>query len=275
MPIDKLPIWLDKTKEVTEYSKPRWFSSLTRPKQDAVFYLWCIDTFNATAIEKGLKLTAKQLAEITGNAAVETGHGQDWKGNNWGGVKINKPYTVSYFNTTNDTPKWFKAEGHVAGGDAPIVYYIYFETPQKYAEYWLDKFVPYDYFKEDQIEENKKTRYYKTAKAFWNNFNDEDNHWFYELCVSGYKGDVTKKNPKPSVDTLFSCTARVKTMTSQLILETTPDGVWGLKSKEACIKFQVKFGIKPSGELDDLTFQTLLNSYFTLAEYSKNLKFQF
>lgn len=271
MPINQLPTWLDPSKEISNYKKPEWFTSLSRPKQDAVFYLWCFDSFSYAAKEKGLtiSLNANALAEITANAAVETGHGQKWSGNNWGGVKINKPFVTDYLNTHGESPKWFKDEGHVNGGDQPIVYYTYFETPQTYAKYWLEKFVPIDYYREEEKEDSKKSRYYKTAKAFWESNNPT--HWFYELCVSGYKGEVTKKNPGPSVDTLFSCKTRVMILVSQLLLEVTPDGEWGKLSKEACSKFQIRFNLSnKSGTLDPETFQVLVNSYFTLAEFSKS-----
>lgn len=277
MPINKLPTWLNPDFEVTLHLKPSWFTNYQRPMSDAIFYLWCIDTFFHCGIEQGYTLSYNQLIEITANAAVETGHGQKWSGNNWGGVKISKPYVNSYLQQNGTSPKWFKDEGHVAGGDQPIVYYVYFNSPQEYAAYWLQKFVPIDYYKENQTEETKRSRYYKTAKSFWENNSSTEKleHWFHELCVSGYKGEVTKKNPKPSVDTLFNCKERVKTMVSQLLLGLNPDNSWGNKSKEKCKEFQVKHGINANGVLTEETFVLILNDYFNLAEFSKflNLKF--
>lgn len=277
MPINKLPTWLDPNAEVTQHSKPSWFTAYQRPMFDAIFYLWCVDTFYHCATEQGYTLSYNQLIEIAANAAVETGHGQKWSGNNWGGVKINRTYVSDYKEKHGTSPKWYKDAGHIASGDQSVVYYVYFESPQDYATYWLQKFVPIDYSKEEQTEETKRTRYYKTAKAFWTNstFTDKSQHWFYELCVSGYKGEVTKKDPGPSVDTLFNCKSRVKTMLSQLLLGLSPDNAWGNKSKEKCKEFQTAHGLSPSGILTDETFIFILNDYFTLAEFSKflNLKF--
>jgi peptidoglycan hydrolase-like protein with peptidoglycan-binding domain len=272
----KLPSWLDPLQEVTKINQPKWFLDLERPKRDAVFYLWVIDSFQAAAKENGYSLNPEQLIEIAANAAVETGHGQKWNGNNWGGVKVNKKYVDDYKIKNGTSPKWFKSEGHVASGDEDIVYYVYFETPNEYATYWLNKFVPIDYKKEEfDTDSSKKSRYYKTAKAFWERYKEKNSHWFYELCVSGYKGEVTKKTPEPSVDTLFKCKTRVEIMVSQLILLLSPDGNWGPKSKQACLEFQKKMNINPTGELTYETINKLINSYFTLAEYSKALKLKF
>lgn len=271
----KIPSWLDSSKEITEVSKPKWFTDLNRPKQDAVFYLWVIDSFANSAKENGYSISPDKLIEIAANAAVETGHGQKWNGNNWGGVKISKPYVDNYKIKHGVSPKWFKSKGHVAGGDDETVYYVYFESPQEYANFWLEKFIPINYKEEEQIPENKKTRYYKTAKAFWENYQEKESHWFYELCVSGYKGEVTKKTPAPSVETLFSCKSRIEIMVSQLILGLVPDGNWGPKSIKACMEFQNKFGMIESGNLNFDTINQLIHSYFSLAEYSKNLKLNF
>lgn len=272
----RLPTWLDPSKELKDIEKPEWFSKLSRPQADAVFYLWVIDAFyNAGKSEGFPEISADQLTEIAANAAVETGHGQKWNGNNWGGVKINKPYVTSYFTQHQTNPCWFQSKGHVSGGDEEIVYYIGFESVQDFAAFWLNRFVPFSYRDEEQIEEKKRSRYYKTAKAFWENFEEPTKHWFYELCVSGYKGEVTKKDPQPSVATLFSCKSRIKTMVSQLILGLTTDGVWGTKSKNACLEFQKNKGLQETGELNYETYNAIINSYFTLSEYSKRLNLKF
>lgn len=272
----KIPTWLDPSKELKDIEKPEWFLKLSRPHADAVFYLWVIDAFHNAIKSNGLReVNAEQLIEIAANAAVETGHGQKWNGNNWGGVKISKPYVTSYFAKHQTNPFWFQSKGHVSGGDSEIVYYIGFDSAQKFAEFWLDRFVPSSYHEEDHSEEKNRSRYYKTAKAFWEENKELDKHWFYELCVSGYKGEVTKKNPIPSVETLFSCKSRVKTMVSQLILGLVPDGIWGTKSKETCLKFQKDKNLQPTGELNFETFEKILNSYFTLSEYSKHLNLKF
>lgn len=273
--ISKLPSWLDPTKEITNSSKPKWFTDLERPKQDAVFYLWVVDSFFHAAKENGFMIPPDKLIEIAANAAVETGHGQKWNGNNWGGVKISKPYVDSYKIKYGNSPSWFRSKGHIAGGDDETVYYVHFESPQEYANYWLEKFVPMNFSDAEPTPESKKSRYYKTSKAFWENLTGDTEHWFYELCVSGYKGEVTKKNPAPSVETLFSCKSRIQIMVSQLILTLTPDGVWGTKSKQACKEFQKKYGITESGELSKETIDKIINSYFTLAEYSKRLNLNF
>jgi phosphoglucomutase len=64
-------------------------------------------------------------------------------------------------------------------------------------------------------------------------------------------------------------------MVSQLILGLTADGVWGTKSKNACLEFQKSKNLQLTGELNNETYNAIINSYFTLSEYSKRLNLKF
>lgn len=270
-----IPSWLDPKTEITNPSKPDWFNSISRPKSDAAFYLWSICSIFEAAKTLTFPIpTIEQAIEITANFAVETGHGQKWSENNWGGVKINKPYVDSYKLKHGKSPHWFQTAGHVNSGDEATVYYVGFDSIPQFSEFWLERFVPAGYKLEDS--NPKKSRYYKTAKAFWERFVNPNQHWFYELCVSGYKGAVTQKTPAPSVETLFNVKSRVRTVTTQLLIGVTPDGSWGPKSTAACKAFQVENGLSlDSGECTNQTLHVLVSKYLTNADFARKFGFEF
>ncbi len=271
----KIPSWLDPETEITNPAKPDWFESLLRPKADAIFYLWSIcSLFEAAETITFPRLNINQAVEITANFAVETGHGQKWSSNNWGGVKINKPYVDSYKQKYERSPSWFQSEGHINSGDESVVYYVGFDSIPQFSEFWLERYVPAGYKAEES--NTKKTRYYKTAKAFWENINSPNQHWFYELSISGYKGPVTQKNPDPSVETLFDIKGRIQKMVTQLLLGVTPDGSWGPKTTEACRLLQNQNNLKnKTGQYTDEALSFLVEKYLTDAIFAKKFNFNF
>jgi Putative peptidoglycan binding domain len=271
----KIPSWLDINTEITNPTKPEWFQVIARPRADAVFYLWSIcSLFEAAETITFPRLNINQAVEITANFAVETRHGQEWSANNWGGVKINKPYVDSYKQKCGRTPSWFQSQGHVNSGDESVVYYVGFDSIPQFSEFWLERYVTAGYKAEESS--TKKSRYYKTAKAFWENLNSPNQHWFYELCISGYKGPVTQKNPDPSVKTLFDTKSRIQKMVTQLLLGVTPDSSWGPKTTEACRVFQNQNNLKnKTGEYTDETLDLLVSSYLTNASFARKFGFGF
>jgi hypothetical protein len=236
----KIPSWLDPETEITNPAKPDWFESLLRPKADAIFYLWSIcSLFEAAETITFPRLNINQAVEITANFAVETGHGQKWSSNNWGGVKINKPYVDSYKQKYERSPSWFQSAGHVNSGDESVVYYVGFDSISQFSEFWLERY-------------------------------------FYELCVSGYKGPITQKNPGPSVETLFNTKGRIQKMVTQLLLGVTPDGSWGLKTTEACKVFQNQNNLKnKTGEYTDEALSFLVGKYLVDSVFARNFGFCF
>jgi hypothetical protein len=267
----KLPSWLDPNTQVKTPSKPQWFDTLTRPYSDAVFYLWNIIAFFEAAEKLGGRtLSINQAIEIAANSAVETLHGEKWNEFNWGGVKVNKNYVNAYKALhDNVSPRWFSAAGHVNSGDQEVVYYVAFDSIEQYCEYWLTKFVLFSSVDFTGL-------YSKTAKAFWENYPQKDKHWFYELCVSGYKGAVTQKNPTPSVDTFFNVEARIRIFVTQLLLGVKTDGDFGPKSKQACLLFQQQAGLQTAtGEITDEAIAALVMKYRTDGDFMSKFKFRF
>lgn len=244
-----LPTWLDAAAEIKDSKQPEYFSKLPKKEKDLGFVLLCFRTLLEIEKELSLGLNKKQILEIVGNAVGETGWGAKWNCWNLGGWKMNSEYAKSYFKTNGVPASWYKSEGHVLGGDDPVVYYRGFDSINSFFKSWLNRFVP-------KTTPKKTDTYYKTSISFWSNGN-----WFYELCVSGYKGDVTKKNPMPSVNNHLSVTSRIKTLIAQFVLGLSYDGIWGTKSKLECSKFQVANACPQTGLLDDKTFNLILDKW--------------
>jgi hypothetical protein len=273
-----IPSWLDPSTEIKTPTKPEWFDKLTRPYSDAVFYLWAMSALNEAANKLGYPpLIVNQLTEITANFSSETLHGEKWNANNWGGVKIYKPYVNSYKLEHGKSPSWFQSKGHEKSGDEAIVYYVGFDSVEQLAEFWLTRYVPFSYAEMTE-EAAKKERYFKTAKAFWEERQETStsHHWFYELCVSGYKGPVTQKNPTPSVNSLFEIKKRIKTMVCQLLLELTTDNSWGAKSTEKAKTYQQESNLAlTDGSCSDELFEALVERYFSDSEFARKFGFKF
>jgi hypothetical protein len=146
-----------------------------------------------------------------------------WRGWNFGGWKVKQSW-VETFKQKNQgkSPNWFRALGHVNSGDQPVVFYRGFNSPEEFYQEWVDKFVPKDAAKDN--------RYYKTGKTFWNP-NSKPEDWFLELCLAGYKGEVTQANPTKSFADFKQIVKRAKTLFVQDLIGLDADGDWGTKSK--------------------------------------------
>jgi hypothetical protein len=241
----KIPSWLDESAEIKKPDQPEYFLKLNPQQKSCMFILLSLKSLIEINNKESFGLSLLQMLDVIGNAIIETGWGLKWRGWNFGGWKISKDFVESYKKTHGVCPPWWRAKGHIKAKDDPVVYYRGFNSPIEFYKEWLLKFVPKNTSKTD--------RYYKTGQAFWSGGN-----WFYELCVSGYKGEVTKANPEPSVKTFKSVLERLKIILAQYILSLTPDGIWGEKSKKACQKFQLDNRIEATGILNDITLIKLI-----------------
>jgi len=193
-------------------------------------------------------LSIKGALEIVANSVAETGWGQKWVAFNFGGWKITRGDVDAWKAAHNgESPPWVMAEGHVASGDAPIVYYRAFNNPNTFFKEWLLRFVP----KGKKVGEH---RYAKTGEKFWNG----DVAWFEELCLAGYKGVVTAANPGPSVAAHINITQTIKPLIAQRLLKVNPDGAWGAGTMKACREFQFDHGLSVTGSLTAETFAKLI-----------------
>lgn len=239
------PSWLDPTKEITNPDQPKDYHDLNNNLKAVAFIFLSMKALYTVS----QNLNINQIIGVIANSVSETGWGKSWKGWNFGGWKITKPEVDKIKLISGEPPRWWKADGHIASGDPPVCYYKAFSGPDQFYLEWLGRFVP------SAAPEN--SRYYKTGKAFWAN----SQTWFKEMCLAGYKGVVTAANPDPSVASWATIIKSIKQRVAQELLSVEPDGIWGKRSKEACIEFQNSIGRTASGELDDMTFLKLVSKW--------------
>ena len=234
------PTWLNPAKEITASDQPVWFSSLNDQDKASAFIKMCM----ASLLKQNL--SPEQALEVTANMIAETGWGRKWRGFNFGGWKINQEYVRTYKAThQGQDPLWWQAQGHIASGDQPVVYYRGFVNVDEFLEAWVQKFVPKT--------SDASHRYHKTGIVFWQG----SPSWFLELCLAGYKGPVTAANPGPSVLSFNLIIERARVIHAQTMLNLTPDGRWGNLSKQACKTFQNNVQILPTGLIDKETYKAL------------------
>lgn len=223
-----IPKWLDPTAEINVNDHHEAYQKLDDTMKSVVFILSSYQALH----KADASLTPEQIFWIIGNSIAETGWGRYYRGNNFGGWKIDKDFAEGYKKKTGHSALWWQAPGHIASGDEPICYYRGFANPSDFYSEWLLKFVP----KHGKSGE----RYTKTGNAFWN---DHVESWFYELCVSGYKGDVTAANPYKSVNDWKNILYLARVRVAQYLLRLTVDSNWGPKSQAACKTFQKQHGL--------------------------------
>lgn len=245
LPPETPPSYLDLAAEVTDPS----------PKMSpADFVLFCINTL----LDMGLDI--HRAIAVTANLMNETNNGQSYRGNNLGGVKEFKG---------GPGVKWFRAPGNRApgatiaghegatvtdlrGGDPPWCYYKVYESPKQFIERWPGAYVPKD--------GKPGGRYTKTGKAFWSDDPAIFETWFLELCLAGYKGRrrQTVEGAQPSIDDHKQRVELARVYFTQSRLGVTVDGLWGRKSREACLGFQAARGLAETGLPDKQTITALV-----------------
>lgn len=223
---------------------PSWLDPLTEQPRTKVEVTKA--DFVVGSVNKLLSLgcNISQAVGVTANAVLESGWGQSLYNHNPFGWKINSTYAKAYKQRTGESAKWFRARGHVRSGDSPEVYYRVFDDYIQAYEEWLGNFVPRS--------SSDKHRYHQTGKLFWSG-----GDWFPSLIERGYKGEVTKANPGPSIANHLDLEERVMDMWVQSKLGVAVDGKFGAKSRKALADFQKSQGINANGELDSETLSRL------------------
>jgi hypothetical protein len=245
----QIPSWLDATKRVDKDhpatpSGEHLYAGIPKATARASFLLLCM----AALFRADPAMTTKRAIEVTANSVGETGHGEEWVGYNFGGWKITRANVDAWKATHNgECPPWVMKAGHVKSGDAPIVYYRVFASPDEFFAEWLARFVP----KGKKVGEH---RYAKTGEKFWK----DDLTWFTELCLAGYKGDITAANPGPSFDKHKNIVNEMIPRIAQKLLKVNPDGVWGSGTSKACREFQYDHRLSVTGTLTTETFAKLI-----------------
>lgn len=218
-----IPSWLDPATEIKNPDQPEWFVKLSDRDKAAQMSTLCVEFFI-----KQQGMTSEQALEATANAISETGWFRHWRGNNMGGWKTNEPYVKEYKRIHGEQcPRWWRAPGHIASGDPPVVYYRGYDKVEDFLSAWVERFVP----RGTSVPVTH--RYYKTGKAFWAG----SPSWFKELCLAGYKGPVTQANPGGSIAAFAQIIERARKIVAQSILGVTPDAAWGPSSAKALQSF--------------------------------------
>lgn len=240
------PSWLDPDSEIKNTDYEPVYVALNDIDRSIVFILNCLRSIllSSTGIPND------KVIEVIGNSVVETGWGKYFRGRNLGGWKITKSDVERAKNNGGKCPLWWKALGHVKSGDSPVVYYRGFPSIGKFFVEWFERFVPRN--------ASPAHRYYKTGRVFWGL---ETGDWFLELCLAGYKGDVTRAKPDGSVKTHREVVRIIKTKLCQYFLGVVPDGVWGNKSRAAAANFQTAASVTVTGLPDDATLTLLINRW--------------
>lgn len=240
-PPEPIPAWLKQADEVTEANdtKPQGWSEMPTVRRTAVFIKTCF-----LALRK-IGLTHWEALEVLSNSCLETGWGEKFRAWNLGGWKTNES-DANFRRAQGKRALWYRAPGNKApgatlqdykGGDPPWCYYRGFSSVDEFFALWLVRFTP----KPGTV--NSKHRYFKTGNAFW----AHKEEWFYELCVSGYKGENTQKAPQGSVDNHKDISHRCLIFLVQDALGVTADGAWGPRSSKALKDKQRALGLEPTG----------------------------
>lgn len=128
--------------------------------------------------DPSVRLNAGQAIGILANAINESFWGQRYRGNNIGGVKINRARVQAHPET-----RWWWARGNVRSGDPEIVFYVAFPSLEAFYEHWINQFVPHPGVTAHQY-------YDPVGELFWN-----DEPWFDAMIGLNYKGRMTRDIP--------------------------------------------------------------------------------
>jgi hypothetical protein len=184
--------------------------------------------------------------EVTANTVTETGWGQKYRGFNLFGWKI---WKVSSTEADGTPRRWYRALGNKSSGDPQTCFYRVFNSMEEAFAAWLRTFVP-------KVDPGKKPngRYWKTGQQFW-----AGEPWFDDLIQAGYKGDVTRQNPQPSINAHAQIVKTLVIMYGQHLLGVPVDGKWGQKSRNACSAYQLAHQLELTGTLSEETLKSLLH----------------
>lgn len=228
------PVWLDPSRELKASDEP--------PKlAKAAFIIMVLTTLVS------LGCSFDQALGVAANVMNETAWGRAYRAWNLGGWKIYKDAARE----KDGSPRfWWRALGNKSSGDAQTVFYRAFRSAAEFLAAWLKTFVP-------KVDPAGKPngRYWKTGQQFWSG-----EEWFDDLVAAGYKGDVTRRNPLPSMREHASIIKTLMVYWAQAILKVSVDGKWGPKTTAALKAYQKVVGLPETGHLDEATIPKLFQT---------------
>lgn len=187
------PPWIDLAREITDTQ------DRTTPKDALVR--------TQAQVLRGMGLSEAQIEEAIAHAVTECSWGRRAIGHNMGGVKLKEADDKAHRVKHGHGLSWWQSQGHIASGDAPVVYYRGFDDDSEFWRFWLKRYVPKDGV--------VGSRYTETGKKFWG---DTPSEWFVELLRAGYRGPVreaeiqaaSNPNEHPSVKSHASLVLTVR-----------------------------------------------------------------
>jgi hypothetical protein len=213
-PPEKLPFFLNPVREIVQ--EP--------PHPDLVTFVLLVLT---TLL--GLGCSLDHALGIASNTMLETGWGRFYKGWNLGGVKVKKEWMT-------DETWWWRAPGHIESGDPPWCYYMGFTSMAAFFLFWLNRYV-----------RATTGRYRKCSEQF-----QAGAEWFDDLIDAGYKGEVTRMNPEPSLERHEVIIDTLGRFWAQHTVDVKVDGEWGPKSRVAALAWQKRKGVEETGRYQDV-----------------------
>lgn len=241
------PLWLDLQSEVPfDKWNPNGWINLSKKEKTIKGILISFKSL----ISSDVGLINKQALEIVANSTVETGWFENIPCFNFGGVKAKEEEYKRLTKLAGKCPPWWQKAGHIASGDQPTCYYKAYSSPEHFYKEWLERYVP-----------NPSTvaltyRYAKCGEAFW-----KHQEWFPHLIEAGYKGEVTKKNPNPSIAAHNTITFKIKVLMTQKLLDVAPDGSWGSNSVKAAKKFKEDNNLVDTDSFSEEMFDLLIEKW--------------
>lgn len=169
------PAWVDLSQEIIDTSD--------LPVDPAAFVR------DGLRVLTGMGLTRDRAVEVVAHCATECGWGRRAIGGNLGGVKLKREDDAEFRRKHDHGLGWWRAQGHVAAGDAAWVYYRAFADAEEFFRFWSKRYVPRDGAAGE--------RYTATGAAFWG---AEPANWFAELLRAGYRGPVREQEIKDLLD---------------------------------------------------------------------------
>lgn len=275
---ENLPKWLPKEARVqpqfvARYNDPRMVELTSSGKRRATLVGQHVFVWDMHRLFMKVGMDEEQARYATANAFGECTAGVNAQCNNFMGIKI-KPDLAKRHG-------FFEKEGHVKGGDTPIVRYAAFNDAEDCARYWRDRYTPMPKPGETWPTVPEGSADFRPAGlAFHRVMGNTIEQWFDRIIESGYKGEVTKGDPAQRAASNASFQALVKgvealyrkpfcgtPLATQSILKALSyytgklDGVIGPASQQAIVNAQRVEGLPQTGAMDPMLGKSLLRKF--------------
>lgn len=189
-----------------------------------------------------LGLPAQLAFEVTAHLAKETGFGRYYQGNNFGGWKTTADWARAFERRFGRPAPWWRAEGHLASGDQPTVFYRAYPSIEAFLLDWIDRFIP-------RPGTAPGAKYEETGRLAWSGGN-----WYRELMLQGYSGPNREADPDPAVEQLAGLARQARALYGQYKLGRTPASLsLDEADRQAVLAAQASLGVPATGTVDDAT----------------------